>query len=84
MPAPCAAEKLNKPVVKKAENGVSSADATSRIIQGLTQTNADKGRGFSHVSGESESPDTYTRPGAITRPYTERADVNDLIAEEKS
>jgi hypothetical protein len=65
-----------------APKGVSWQHGESRIIQGLAQVNTDRGTSLGLVSLESEKPETYTSAGRSIRPYTERADVNDIFAEE--
>jgi hypothetical protein len=65
-----------------AQKGVAWQHGESRLVQGLARINADTGTAICLVPGESEKPETYTRAGITIPPYTERAGLNDLVAEE--
>ncbi len=62
--------------------GVAWTHGESRLIQGLARIKTDSGAALGLVPGESEKPETYTRAGRSIPPYTERADLNELVAEE--
>ena len=62
--------------------GVDWKHAESRLIQALASLDTHQGTAVRLVSGESEKPETYTHSGSAIRPYTERADLGDLFAEE--
>ena len=66
-----------------AAKGVDWKHAESRLVQGLASLNSQQGTSLRLVSGESEKPETYTRAGSAIRPYTARADLGDLFAEEE-